>query len=173
MIESVLFLARAEHPQFAMHFTSFDAANQLERLADYYDGIADEAGVKIRIEGSGRVTADEELFRRALSNLLANAIRHTPRYGMVTMRVTVDSANVRISVENEGKPIDPALLERIFDRFYRIDASRNRHAASSASTGLGLAIVRTIMDLHNGSVHAESDSHGSRFILSFNHAPPP
>jgi two-component system heavy metal sensor histidine kinase CusS len=75
--------------------------------------------------------------------------------------------HVRITVANPGTPIDPSLLERIFDRFYRVDPSRKSDPKSAGLTGLGLAIVRTIMDLHRGTARAESDATGTRFILTF------
>jgi two-component system heavy metal sensor histidine kinase CusS len=72
-----------------------------------------------------------------------------------------------VCVANEGTPIDPTLLGAIFERFYRVDPSRTSGARSSGSAGPGLAIVRTIMELHGGSVHAESDDSSTRFILEF------
>ncbi|MDR5757138.1 heavy metal sensor histidine kinase [Caballeronia sp. LZ035] len=167
MIENVLFLARAEHPQFAKNMRVFDVRDELQRIADYFEGLADDAGVRIVVTGAGHVRADVELFRRAVSNLLANAVRHTPRDGVITLSVHADSVFVRACVENEGSPIDASLLERIFDRFYRVDPSRMASDATPGSAGLGLAIVRSIMELHGGRVHAESDAHSTRFILSF------
>ncbi|MGH8783005.1 heavy metal sensor histidine kinase [Paraburkholderia sp.] len=173
MIESVLFLARAEHPQFVKHMRSFDAAQELTRVAEYFEGVADEANVTVGVTGHATLTADLELFRRAVSNLLANAIRYTPPRGRITLDAHADEQDVQIVVANDGEPIAPEHIERIFDRFYRVDPSRSSlrpsGAASEAtgSTGLGLAIVRTIMELHNGSVRAMSDASGTRFILTF------
>jgi len=167
MIESVIFLARAEHPQFMTTLTEFDANEALTQIADYFEGLADEAGVRISVQGEGRLRADKELFRRAVGNLLANALRYTPRGGEIVMRVEQTPAAVEVTVANPGTPIDAALLERIFDRFYRADASRHSEPRVGASAGLGLAIVRTIMALHGGSARAESDATGTRFILTF------
>lgn len=167
MIENVLFLARAEHPQFVQNRIRFDVINQLRLLADYFEGLADDAAVRIAIQGEGFLTADLELFRRAVSNLLANAIRFTPPSGTVTLSVAVDSTTVVLTVHNEGIPVAPAYLERIFDRFYRGDFARTQNKSSTTSTGLGLAIVRTVMELHGGRAHAESDPTGSRFVLTF------
>jgi two-component system, OmpR family, heavy metal sensor histidine kinase CusS len=170
MIENVLFLARAEHPQFARHLREFDAGEELQRIAEYFEGLAEEAGVRIAVRGSASLTADVELFRRAVSNLLANAVRYTPRDGVITLSVSNDDARVRVCVENEGAPIEAAMLERVFDRFYRGDPSRGAGrttSTTSGSAGLGLAIVRTIMELHGGHAHAESDARGTRFVLSF------
>jgi two-component system, OmpR family, heavy metal sensor histidine kinase CusS len=167
MIENVLFLARAEHPQFARNTREFDVEAELQRIAEYFEGIAEDAGVHIRVIGNGRLKADVELFRRAVSNLLANAVRYTPRDGEIILQVAESADGLRVTVANQGTPVDEALLERIFDRFYRVDPSRTSGAPSSGSTGLGLAIVRTIMDLHGGTVHAESGAGGTRFILTF------
>jgi two-component system heavy metal sensor histidine kinase CusS len=167
MIESVIFLARAEHPQFMTTLAEFDAEDALVQIADYFEGLADEAGVQIRVTGKGRLRADKELFRRAVGNLLANALRYTPRGGEITMSVKETPDAVEVTVANPGEPIDAALLERIFDRFYRADASRHSEPHAGASAGLGLAIVRTIMTLHGGSARAQSDATSTRFILTF------
>ncbi|WP_277185726.1 heavy metal sensor histidine kinase [Caballeronia sp. BR00000012568055] len=170
MIENVLFLARAEHPQFARHLREFDAGEELHRIAEYFEGLAEDAGVRIAVEGSEPLSADVELFRRAVSNLLANAVRYTPRDGTITLSVDADATSIRVCVANEGVPIEPSMLERVFDRFYRGDPSRG--GAASGSAGLGLAIVRTIMELHGGRAHAESDARSTRFVLSFPKAMP-
>jgi two-component system heavy metal sensor histidine kinase CusS len=173
MIENVLFLARAEHPQFVKHMCEFDAGQELTRIAEYFEGIADDANVRVQVTGAATLTADLELFRRAVSNLLANAIRYTPRGGEIVLDAAESGEEVRVTVSNEGQPIGHEHLERIFDRFYRIDPSRSSlpstgsSQGSTGSTGLGLAIVRTIMELHGGSVRAESDTRGTCFILTF------
>ncbi|MGF6758136.1 heavy metal sensor histidine kinase [Paraburkholderia sp. GAS42] len=173
MIENVLFLARAEHPQFVKHMREFDAGQELTRIAEYFEGLAEDAGVTMRMTGGCKLSADPELFRRAVSNLLANAMRYTPRGGLITLDATDAGEGVRVTIANQGTPIAAEHLERIFDRFYRVDPSRSTlpssegAAGTSGSTGLGLAIVRTIMELHGGTVHAESDAQGTRFILQF------
>ncbi|MBB5457012.1 heavy metal sensor histidine kinase [Paraburkholderia sp. Cpub6] len=175
MIENVLFLARAEHPQFVKHMREFDAARELSHIAEYFEGIAEEAlvRVRVRVSGTASLTADLELFRRAVSNLLANAIRYTPQGGEIVLDASASADAVRVTVSNEGQPIAAEHLDRIFDRFYRIDPSRSSlpssglSRGSTGSTGLGLAIVRTIMELHGGSVHAQSDARSTRFVLVF------
>ena len=167
MIENVIFLSRAEHPQFMTTLVEFDAAQALTQIADYFEGLSEDAGVHIRVIGAGQLRADKELFRRAVSNLLANALRYTPRGGEITLSAASTPTTLDITVANPGEPIDPTLLERIFDRFYRADASRRSTTQTGGAAGLGLAIVRSIMTLHGGTVHAESDAAGTRFILSF------
>lgn len=166
MIDNVLFLARAEHPGFVTRQRAFDVHRELERIAGYFEGLADEAGSTLSVVGHGELTADLELFRRAVSNLLANALRYTPAGGVITMRVDETADAVRVAVENPGEPIDPALLPRIFDRFVRGDPARSG-GAPGGTAGLGLAIVRSVMELHGGTARAESDATGTRFILTF------
>jgi len=173
MIENVLFLARAEHPQFVKHMRVFDAVQELTHIGEYFEGVAEDAGVRVRVTGSAMLTADLELFRRTVSNLLANALRYTPRGKEIVLDAHETDGRIRVIVSNEGEPIAPEHLERIFDRFYRIDPSRSSLPSSDSSrgspgsTGLGLAIVRTIMELHGGTVHAESDAVSTRFVLTF------
>ncbi|SMG23101.1 heavy metal sensor histidine kinase [Paraburkholderia susongensis] len=166
MIENVLFLARAEHPSFVTREREFDVYEELTRIAGYFEGLADEAGSVLRVEGRGRLTADLELFRRAVSNLLANALRYTPAGGEITMRVEETSDAVRVVVANPGEPIDPALLPRVFERFVRGDRARSG-GVPGGTAGLGLAIVRSVMELHGGTARVESDASGTRFILDF------
>ncbi|WP_423760515.1 heavy metal sensor histidine kinase [Burkholderia sp. NLJ2] len=166
MIENVLFLARAEHPGFVTRQRAFDVHDELERIAGYFEGLADEAGSTLSVDGHGRLTADLELFRRAVSNLLANALRYTPVGGVIALRVDETADAVYVVVSNPGEPIDPALLPRIFDRFVRGDPARSG-GVPGGTAGLGLAIVRSVMELHGGSARVESDATGTRFILTF------
>ncbi|OXI78999.1 two-component sensor histidine kinase [Burkholderia sp. AU31652] len=166
MIDNVLFLARAEHPSFVTRQRAFDVRDELERIAGYFEGLADEAGSTLRVEGQGRLTADVELFRRAIGNLLANALRYTPAGGVITLAVDETPDAVRVVVANPGEPIDPALLPRIFDRFVRGDPARSG-GAPGGTAGLGLAIVRSVMELHGGNARVESDAAGTRFMLTF------
>jgi two-component system heavy metal sensor histidine kinase CusS len=164
MIENVIFLSRAENPLFAKQMARFSVPDELAHIAEYFEGLAEEAGVAISITGTGDLSADIALFQRAVSNLLSNALRHTPPGGELSLSVEDRATALLVVVANQGSPIEPAHLDKIFDRFYRVDPSRSTH---SGSTGLGLAIVRSIMELHGGTVHAESDQSGTRFVLAF------
>ncbi|VWC73324.1 two-component system sensor histidine kinase [Burkholderia lata] len=170
MIENVLFLARAEHPGFVTRQRAFDVHEELERIAGYFEGLADEAGSTLRVDGQGCLTADLELFRRAVSNLLANALRYTPAGGVIALNVDETADAVRVVVANPGEPIDPALLPRIFDRFVRGDPARSG-SVPGGTAGLGLAIVRSVMELHGGTARVESGAAGTRFILTFVRTP--
>ena len=162
MIDNVLFLARAEHPSFVTRQRAFDVRDELERIAGYFEGPPKPT---LRVEGQGRLTADVELFRRAIGNLLANALRYTPAGGVITLAVDETPDAVRVVVANPGEPIDPALLPRIFDRFVRGDPARS--GGAPGGTAAGLAIVRSVMELHGGNARVESDAAGTRFMLTF------
>ncbi|VVE46529.1 heavy metal sensor histidine kinase [Pandoraea cepalis] len=171
MIENVLFLARAEHPQFITHMQVFNVADELGNIAGYFEGLADEAGSAIHVSGRAdtMLKADLELFRRAVGNLLANAIRHT-HVGTIEISAELKAGRVDVSVSNPGVAIDDEDIERIFDRFYRGDKSRRQSSGvgtSGASAGLGLAIVQTIMGLHDGRVAVTSRDGRTTFCLSW------
>ncbi|KWA23756.1 heavy metal sensor histidine kinase [Burkholderia territorii] len=172
MIENVLFLARAEHPGFVTRQRAFDVHEELTRIAGYFEGLADEAGSTLHVAGHGQLIADLELFRRAVSNLLANALRYTPAGGIITLTVDETADAVRVVVSNPGEPIDPALLPRVFERFVRGDPARSG-GGPGGTAGLGLAIVRSVMELHGGTARVESDAAGTRFILTFVKTPTP
>ncbi len=165
MIESVLFLARAQSPHFALKRVSFDAADELHRIGEYFEGLAGEAGVDIQIRGDARVSAERDLFRRAVSNLLANALRYTPAGAAIVLTAAASPGGTSISVENPGTGIAPSDLDKVFERFYRGDASRSN---AGTGAGLGLAIVKTIMELHGGRASVRSDPGGlTTFDLYF------
>ena len=103
------------------------------------------------------------MLRRALSNLLSNAMRYTPKGQSVTVRVKEADEQVHIIVENPGTPIAAEHLPRLFDRFYRVDPSRQRKGEGS---GIGLAIVKSIVAAHQGKVAVTSDTRATRFILT-------
>lgn len=169
MVESMLFLARADHDQIALATERLDVGAELGRIADYFEGPALDAGVSFAISAGGTVRADAHLFRRAVSNLVANAIRYTPRGGAVRLCAVAAPGGVAVSVSNPGAGIAPEHLSRLFDRFYRSDPSRS---SASVSAGLGLAIVKSIMALHGGGATVTSDIGGPTcFSLFFPDAP--
>lgn len=134
-------------------------------VAEYFEGLASDADVSLTIEAQGDVWADGHLLRRAVSNLVANAVRYTPRGCGIVLAAVGSGAGTTISVTNSGPGIDPAHLPRVFDRFYRSDQSRS---SQSSSAGLGLAIVKSIMALHGGHASVTSELNGeTRFALFF------
>jgi two-component system, OmpR family, heavy metal sensor histidine kinase CusS len=154
LIDSLLFLARAENADLSLQKSWFRVADELAQLLSYHELQATESEVRLSFSGDARLFADSTLFRRAVSNVVSNALKHTPPGGNVTVEVAGLSDSVKILIKDDGVGIPPEHLPRLFDRFYRVDASR---AAAVAGTGLGLAIVKSIVDLHGGSVSIESE----------------
>jgi signal transduction histidine kinase len=100
---------------------------------------------------------------RAVSNLVSNAIAHTPPGGTVALAATNEDVAIRIEVSDTGVGIPAEAIPRVFDRFFRVDPSR---AKISGGTGLGLAIVQSILALHGGSAEIASQlGHGTRVTL--------
>ena len=155
MAESMLFLARADNTQIALRREHLDMERELRRIAEYFEGVAEEAGVTLAVDAAGTLDADPVLLNRALSNLIANAIRYTPRGAVIRVSARpCPDGGYAIQVVNPGVGIAPEHLSRLFDRFYRADSAR---AGSEAASGLGLAIVKAVMGLHGGTVHVEND----------------
>lgn len=164
MMDNMLFLARSEHPEATIERTQMDVASEFDRMADYFEGLAEERGLQFRLAGHGMVWADPILLRRALANLIANAIQYADAGSMISLASAESSAGVSLSVENAGPAIPETQLPRLFDRFYRADAARR---GSAQASGLGLSIVRTIMTLHHGQSEATRVSGITRFTLVF------
>ncbi|HID9469292.1 MULTISPECIES: heavy metal sensor histidine kinase [Serratia] len=152
MVENILFLARAGEGQAVLNPQRLDVAQELQRVADYFEGLAEERGITLVCQGEGQWMADAMLFQRALSNLVSNAVRYADENSQVQLQaVSQADGGLAILVINQGPPISPAHLNKLFDRFYRADAARS---SGSHASGLGLAIVRAIMTLHGGTAHA-------------------
>jgi two-component system heavy metal sensor histidine kinase CusS len=164
MVSSMLFLARADNAKQSLALAPLDMAVEFGKLLDFFDAAAEEGGVELSAAGACRIVADPLLLRRALSNLIANALHYTPRGGAVALAARTRDGAVEISVLDSGAGIAAEHLPHLFDRFYRADAARS----SSDSTGLGLAVVRSIVELHGGTVGVDSVvGEGARFTLLF------
>ncbi|MFC6338122.1 heavy metal sensor histidine kinase [Pseudomonas sp. CCM 7891] len=158
MVESILFLARADEAQSVVERQPLSLHDELQRIAGYFEGLAEERQMTVHATGDGTLKADPLLLRRALSNLVANAIRYADEGSEILMRATAANGGWRIEVENQGPMLTDATLRKLFDRFYRGDASRHQ---SSDSNGLGLAIVTAIMQLHGGEVSVKQPQPGT------------
>jgi two-component system heavy metal sensor histidine kinase CusS len=165
LVESILFLARADEAQSVLQRQPLNLEDEMQRVAGYFEGLAEERQLTIHTAGSGTLNADPILLRRALSNLVANAIRYADEGSEVLVLVEQRHREWLIQVENQGPVLAAAALTKLFDRFYRGDASRHQ---SSDSNGLGLAIVAAIMHLHGGRVEVTQPAQGRiRFALGF------
>jgi len=168
LIDSLLFLARADDPGHAIQREPVELAHELERTREFYEAAAAEAGVSLAIECPARIEGDFEraLLQRALGNLVSNALRHTPAGGAIVLSVQVHGGKLDIAVKDSGAGIAAAHLPHVFERFYRANANRD-----AAHVGLGLAIVKKIAELHGGSVTIQSEpASGTTVTLTFPHA---
>lgn len=165
MVNDMLWLAKSENGLIRPSAVEIDLTKEVKALFEYFESVLDEKGITFNVSDKTlKISGDRELLRRALANLLSNAIRHTPEGGNITVIINETSERaVKIEVSNTGSGITAEHLSRIFDRFYRIDPSRQRH---SEGAGLGLAIVKSIINAHEGTVHAESNSGTTTFIVA-------
>ena len=159
LINDMLFLARSDSRGTAAE-APVDLAAAIRDLFEYYELLAEEKGVRLVLEGEGVVRGDRAMLRRAIGNLLSNAIRHTPEGGTVRARLARREGRVAIEVANPGEPIPAEHLPHLFERFYRVDPARRGGGA-----GLGLAIVKSIVEAHGGAVGVTSAEGVTRFVI--------
>jgi two-component system heavy metal sensor histidine kinase CusS len=164
MVDSMLFLARAGQDELQLAREPLAARDALEEVASFFDSIAEERGLRLECAGDATVLADPDLLRRALANLVSNAVRHADAGSTIGLGVAVQDAAVELSVTNVGARLDAMHLAHLFERFYRADPARSN---ADGSTGLGLSIVQAIMVLHGGSASVQADGTRIVFTLAF------
>jgi two-component system heavy metal sensor histidine kinase CusS len=152
IVDNLLFVARVDAAREPIARQQFDARAAVEKIAAFYQTVADDRHVTITCSGEGQIYADPTLFERAVGNLLDNALRFTPENGAIGIGLSGRNSSFEVAVHDNGCGIAPEHLRRVFDRFYRAEPSR-----SSDGAGLGLALVKSIVDLHGGyaTIHSE------------------
>jgi two-component system heavy metal sensor histidine kinase CusS len=174
LADNILFLADAEMGKFSSNPVEIDAGAEVDKVLDFYSPAAEDKEVAISRQGEARVFADPALFRKAAAALLSNAITYNSAGGEVVFYICQEAGLAgKLSVSDTGCGIERGELEKIFDRFYRIYATRHM---DPHGTGLGLPIAKAIMELHRGDVEVQSEpAVGTRVTLNFRHsgsAPP-
>jgi len=156
LIEQMLFLARQEDPATQVGMGPLDARALLESVREPFEPLAEESRISIQVQADPalRLVGNLTLLRRALHNLLANAIRHSPPGSGVTLRAALAGEGVVLSVIDEGEGIAAQHLASLGQRFARPDQSRSRKGGGA---GLGLAIVQGIARIHGASLQIQSD----------------
>lgn len=165
MIDDMLFLAKADNGLIVPDAKPVALEQLCTQLLDYYQLPADERGVRFELTGAGTIQGDLAMLRRALSNLLSNALRYTPDGELVRVTIERRAECVTLAVANPGVTIAAEHLERLFDRFYRVDPARREGSPSNA--GLGLAITRSIIQAHRGDISCRSEQGWTTFWLQF------
>lgn len=164
MISDMLFLAKADNGLMVPNREEVDLAREAAELFDFYEALAEEKQIVLRRQGEAILHGDRLMLRRALSNLISNAIRYTPPGSSIEIGLETGTGGTRIWVENPGEPIPPEHLPHLFDRFYRADPSRQK---SGEGVGLGLAITRSIVEAHRGRIQVSSANRRTRFEIVF------
>lgn len=165
MVSDMLFLAQADNNLLKPELAKIDLEAEVRILFDYFGAWAEERDVRLEIAGQQIcIFGDRLMIRRALSNVLSNAIRYTPPGNIVSITVESLAKAAIVRIENPGPIILTEHINRIFERFYRTDASRQR---SGEGAGLGLAIAKSIVEAHNGTIQARSTDQATAFEFSF------
>jgi len=165
MVSDMLFLAKTDHGIQLPNREDVALEDEAKSLLDFYDAVAEDKELRLRVVGAGSVVGDRLMIRRAISNLLSNALRHAHPRTEVALTVETQMHGTSLCVTNTGDPIDTPDLPRLFDRFYRVDKARAH--PSSDGAGLGLAITKAIMLAHGGSASVTSSEGTTRFCLQF------
>ncbi|WP_417276755.1 heavy metal sensor histidine kinase [Castellaniella sp.] len=165
IVENILFLSRADHNAVTLQCQAIELSQELQKVAEYFEGLADERNMSFLIEASGIGYANPVMFQRAINNLVINAIRYGDADTCIVLAAHSDSHGFAVTVENHCPTVTQQEADRMFRRFYRGDTSRSQ---PTESNGLGLAIVTAIMDIHAGNVRAEAYDDGHiTFRLDF------
>ena len=165
MVADMLFLAKADHGLILPSTEKIAVHDETRALYDFYEALAEEKQVRLELVGQAEVWGDRLMLRRALSNLLSNAIRYTPAGERVVIDVMGNAHGTTVNVLNAGPPIDEQMIPRLFDRFFRADKSRKQ--LDSDGAGLGLSITQAIVHAHGGSMSVSSVDGMTCFSMHF------
>jgi two-component system, OmpR family, sensor histidine kinase BaeS len=158
LVEDLRVLSLADSGQLEIHPRAFDLASNARIVVNGFEARANAANVRLEllVPSSVMFTGDPDRITQVISNLIGNALQHSPVGGEITVKLE-QTDRITLEVQDSGPGIPSDHLERIFDRFHRVDGSRSR---ASGGTGLGLAIVRTIVELHAGTISARTGNLG-------------
>jgi signal transduction histidine kinase/ActR/RegA family two-component response regulator len=169
LIDDLLDVSRIVSGKLNLEVRPLDVTSVTRAAINVVQPAADAKGIKMDYyaePGLGAISADSARLHQIIWNLLSNAVKFTPHGGRISIRVEKDGADARVSVKDTGQGVDPEFLPRVFDRFRQADSSTTR---SFGGLGLGLAIVRHLVELHGGTVSAQSDglNKGATFSATF------
>lgn len=165
LVEELLDLARFEAGQIIPEKILFSPAELLQDVVLKMRGQSDLNSITIKYDPDPNLpffNGDIGLFERAVTNIIGNAIEHTPEYGTIKVDLSLSNGMYHISILDGGTGIPLANLPHIFERFYRVDKSRNR---KTKSTGLGLAIAKEVVELHGGFIEASNSNEGGALFI--------
>lgn len=163
MTEQLLILSSIDHEDYLLRKESYNLREQLERLIKVYEWKINEKGLMLshKLQDT-EIMADKALMNTVWDNLLSNAVKYNGDAGSIDIEMTRYKAHTVIRISDTGEGIDTVSIDKIFDRFYRVDTART---SSVSGTGLGLSIVKKILELHNGSINVRSSENGTVFTV--------
>ena len=166
LIEAIFFLSRAENPSTVLERTQFNPMEEIEKVYSFYEALAADRNAQLSCHGNGLLSGDRIFVRRAISNLVSNALYYSDPGVKIDISFRQAEDNyLEIIVSDTGYGIADKYQSRIFDRFFRAATS---NVSNPQGSGLGLSIVKSIMDIHNGTVTIRSVSgQGTTVILRF------
>ena len=165
LVEDLRTLSLADAGELNLYLQPTAPVELIERVAEIYRHQAEQQKIALEVDvefNLPKINIDPERMEQVLGNLISNALRYTPEGGEIRLSARQIDGRLDICIQDNGSGISPEVLPYIFERSYRADPSRN-----GSESGLGLAIAKSIVDLHGGSIRAESDKTGSSFHIAF------
>lgn len=165
LINNLLYLAKTENIKEIKNKETFDLSSEIKMISSMFESMAYEKKIEINynIAENIKFNGAKEDIKRILSTLIENAIMHTKENGKIYIELNKEKNNTIIQVKNEGEPIPEAEREKIFERFYRVDKSRNR---KEKRYGLGLAIAKSIVEQYNGKIEVQCNNEITTFKVT-------
>ena len=173
LVDDLIELSRLESGQAVMQREQIELSDLLRGCAERFEWQLRESGAGLLLElpQLPQLEGDSRRLEQAFSNLIDNAVHHTPRGGTITLNAAANNGAVRIAVRNTGSYIPPDELARVFERFFQHDPARTR---GNGGAGLGLAIATEVVQAHQGTISATSDqAAGTEFVVTLPIAPRP
>jgi two-component system heavy metal sensor histidine kinase CusS len=168
MVDDMLFLAKADNGMIVPNLEVKDIAETAASVLEFYEFMAEEKGIGLRLTGSAPVEGDISMLRRALSNIMSNALRYGEPGTDVEIDIKQERQWVNVDIRNWGVTIPAEHLSRLFDRFYRVDSARRE--GSTMNAGLGMSITRSIIEAHGGQIACYSSDGRTTFSIKLQRA---
>ena len=155
LVNEMLSLAKLDTEENTLLISSINISKIIESMILQFDTIIYENGINLytKIDNDIFITGDKESIKKLFSIIMDNAIKHTNDNGSIHVNLVLDKNTVKLSIKNTGKGISSEHIEKIFERFYRVDSSRVRE---TGGYGLGLSIAKSIVEQHKGNIYAKS-----------------
>jgi signal transduction histidine kinase len=159
LVNDLRILSLADAGELSIHLQAIEPERLLQEVASLYQYQAQQKNITLALDIASSlpvIEVDPGRMTQVLTNILDNALRHTPADGKIVLSAREKNDQIEMSIQDSGPGLKKEDLDRIFDRFYRTDASRQREGAFSGGSGLGLAIAKSIVQAHGGQITATS-----------------